>query len=842
MRAVDAPRPSRRIRRRLPIPTLIAATLVSAVFAVPGTALAAGQPVPVAEPATTAGTTPTGPIGSPEATPSPEPQPGTARSSSPSASPEPSGSPRAAAAACGGTLALGEVVSCPSISGAERHVYTVTSTVDGDTLLAQHRQYGDTLSTRVTSATGESTCSLTGYQSRCRLGAAGSYTITVSLRDGEETTDYSLAVDSLLAPSSCTDLPDSFFSFASPGHSATMPTGAVGDCYRFEQPVGSVLHLAAPGGAAWTQGQILDAEYEPLCTVGYATECTLTRPGPYRLFLQNIYGEESSYTLRMPRITNAVGCPVLPLAAFGDPGNAVGTGTDVERDEVVCHALTAAGAGGVIVRISPDQSLPWRIYDAQGQLVCAEYDAARYCGLPAAGAYTLLVQSDSMLGEPIDYQVAVTGLAQTQGCTEAAGTTWDLPALLVQQTSPVQTHCQPFEGEAGDRIVHYTAPTRYNEAHAWLVDETGKLACPDPDWDQDGCVLPATGTYRMISFLRHWPGDSDELTYQMQIRRLSEAEGCPVITPGAYGAAPAGALGGIRCRVLDIPAAGSYLLDVVDQENYQDYARVYDTGGRRVCGTTYCEFRQPGRYTMVVGGSGSGQVLNNDYRYAVALLPRVPSGCEQVSDNGYATAPYRGNFQAAGEYHCLRLSSPAGARIIELEPGDASGVASPSVVVLDSTGAQLCDSSWPLRTYSCQLNGTAPFYAVLSAPERSFVGPYAKAFARVDGPPNCPVLPAGTTGSTVTTGADRFAVCLSLPADQRGSRESFTYRRTSGTGDASLSVFDASGIRYCGPSPQSVERTFTCTLPAGPVTVILEADGVDATYQLTHQSAGTPTS
>jgi hypothetical protein len=120
--------------------------------------------------------------------------------------------------------------------------------------------------------------------------------------------------------------------------------------------------------------------------------------------------------------------------------------------------------------------------------------------------------------------------------------------------------------------------------------------------------------------------------------------------------------------------------------------------------------------------------------------------------------------------------------------------------------------------------------------------PVRKAFARVDGPPNCPVLPQGTTGATVTTGADRFAACFSIPADRHGARETFTYRRTSGTGDASLSVFDASGIRYCGPSPQSVERTFTCSLPAGPVTVILEADGVGATYQLTHRDASTPAS
>ncbi|GAA2716141.1 hypothetical protein ACFY2R_08330 [Micromonospora olivasterospora] len=92
----------------------------------------------------------------------------------------------------------------------------------------------------------------------------------------------------------------------------------------------------------------------------------------------------------------------------------------------------------------------------------------------------------------------------------------------------------------------------------------------------------------------------------------------------------------------------------------------------------------------------------------------------------------------------------------------------------------------------------------------------------------------------MTTGADRFAVCFSIPADQRGAGESITWKRTAGSGDARMSVFDASGIRYCGPTGYAVERTITCSLPAGPVTVLLEADSVDAAYQLTHRDASLP--
>ena len=107
----------------------------------------------------------------------------------------------------------------------------------------------------------------------------------------------------------------------------------------------------------------------------------------------------------------------------------------------------------------------------------------------------------------------------------------------------------------------------------------------------------------------------------------------------------------------------------------------------------------------------------------------------------------------------------------------------------------------------------------------------------MDGPPACPVLADDAAGSTVTTGMDRFAVCLSVPAGRHTTRESFTWTRTAGTGDARLSIFDSQGIRYCGPSGYSVGRTITCTLPAGPVTVLLESDAVAATYRLTHATA-----
>jgi hypothetical protein len=138
------------------------------------------------------------------------------------------------------------------------------------------------------------------------------------------------------------------------------------------------------------------------------------------------------------------------------------------------------------------------------------------------------------------------------------------------------------------------------------------------------------------------------------------------------------------------------------------------------------------------------------------------------------------------------------------------------------------------------MTGVAPFFAVLHSGSGAPIGPYWLGFVRTDGPPSCPVLPAGAEGVAVATGTERFAVCLTIPADQRVIRESVTYQRISGTGEARLSVFDSTGLRYCGPSGDAATQTVVCALPPGPMTLILETDAVEATYRLTHRDADAP--
>ncbi|RAO57334.1 hypothetical protein LUPAC06_03054 [Micromonospora saelicesensis] len=744
-------------------------------------------------------------------------------------------------ATCGGQLPLGTVKNCASISGATKQTWTITSTLDQDTLYIRLRAIsGDGVGAEVKGPDGTHACYVSSYLTDCALGAAGTYTVTVGLDYGTGKGTYSLSAESMRTPSTCVNLPDSFFSFASTGRSGTLPAGLAARCFTFKQPASTVLHLADPGGAEDIQGAILNGQFQPVCTVRYPTDCTLEGSGPYRLFLQETYGSKAAYTLKMPRLSRAVGCPALPLTAFGDPGAAVGTGTVPPNQGIGCQALRVTTPGPLLVRMeqNANQYLNWQVYDDAGRVVCAEWDSSRSCAAPTAGNYTFVAQNWNW--EPVTYQVAVARLDQSEGCAAPTGLGWDQPTLTVHQTSAVQTNCQPFHGEAGERVMVYRTPDRYNDVSSWIVDERGGVVCAETSEGEDGCVLPSTGTFRVVSYLSRWASEDTDLTYRMQVRSLSDATGCPTVAPGAYNAAPAGPLGAVRCRVLDLPAAGTYRVKAVGEDNYRQYANVYDSTGHRVCTDESCQVPTAGRYTLVLSGGAPDSVIDEGLRYHLAVLPWLPSDCRPASDTGWQDAPVRGQLANPAQFDCLQLSSPSGALITELLPGDATGAGSPEVTVIDSTGAFMCDSSWALRQYHCELTGQAPYFAVLNSRDGASDGPYSLAFARTDGPPACPTLPAGATGATVTTGADRFGVCFSIPADARAATESFTWKRTDGTGDARLSVFDSEGRRYCGPTGYAVERTISCSLPDGPVTVILEADGVDAAYQLTHRDASNP--
>ncbi|HEY0696795.1 MAG TPA: hypothetical protein VGD43_03190, partial [Micromonospora sp.] len=155
-----------------------------------------------------------------------------------------------------------------------------------DTLYARLKSVsGNGVGAWVNGPDGARLCYLGPYLNECQLGAAGTYTVTVELSHNSGTGAYTLSAESRRTPSECDTLPENFFSWASEGRSGTLPTGLAVRCFKFDQPTGTVLHVDRRGTGD-VRGVVHDAQHQPAgCSVDYGNECTLTGPGPYRLFL-----------------------------------------------------------------------------------------------------------------------------------------------------------------------------------------------------------------------------------------------------------------------------------------------------------------------------------------------------------------------------------------------------------------------------------------------------------------------------------------------------------------------------------------------------------------------------
>ncbi|MEV0805775.1 hypothetical protein [Micromonospora sp. NPDC050200] len=311
---------------------------------------------------------------------------------------------------CGGKLAFGTVESCGLIIGQAQDTWTFTTTADSDVLYVQVVEVaGASLAVRVNHQDGWKACELDPYReylNQCRLGPAGAYTVTVTTESGSGKGAYTLSIESRRTPSACGQLPEDVFSWASAGASGTLPAGLAARCFTFAQPTGSKLFIAEPHARDLTgfRVDILDARQWHLCQTGYdASDCTLSNPGPYRVFIQQIDGKGAPYTIRLPRISQAVGCSALSPA--GDPGTATGQGR-LEPNQRVCHSFSTTTAGHVDIRVD-QQSITWKLYDDTGRYICNE-SSVEYCVLPAAGPYTLLLWGGNHY-KAVDYQVAVTG-------------------------------------------------------------------------------------------------------------------------------------------------------------------------------------------------------------------------------------------------------------------------------------------------------------------------------------------------------------------------------------------------------------------------------------------------
>jgi hypothetical protein len=454
-----------------------------------------------------------------------------------------------------------------------------------------------------------------------------------------------------------------------------------------------------------------------------------------------------------------------------------------------------------------------------------QYATQGMCSVPAAGTYTLKVLNTGW--EDQTASVTFVPLGAAKGCAEPVGTNWDQPDVTRRTVSPVEVDCQPFEGERGDRVRLSYGTKTYGDSLAWITDATGARICEQfPENNEDSCVLPGDGPYRVISTV--WRAESGfPAEYEVTVRRLSDPQGCTTTPVRAYGPLEQHQPATSPCVTFTAAAAGPYTVHSVSEDREVGVARVYDAAGLSVCRyeADPCRIKTPGTYTAIVGRGSNPVVLDRT----------SAAGCVAAG-----TGLHKGELSTAGQYDCLTLDAPKGARIAALTSLSSAGL-TPEVEVLDRTGTAQCDED-ELRGGDCALTGEAPYRALVHTEDRgdSATGPYAVAFHRTDVAQGCPVLPAGSFAAggkqaTLTTGGGVFSHCLGIPADAHTDAEVFQLIATSGTASAQFSVLDSDGKRVCERYATTNGWTICSLTPGKAHTVLVTGRDEAATYSLTRR-------
>ncbi|MER5433191.1 Tat pathway signal protein [Streptomyces sp. NPDC002588] len=528
-------------------------------------------------------------------------------------------------------------------------------------------------------------------------------------------------------------------------------------------------------------------------------------------------------------------CASLALAPFGDPGDAVGRAT-VPPDSSVCYTVTVDTPGLYLAPALDDggNTVTRQLLAADGSEVDCYgdgYATNGMCAVPAAGIYTLKVLNTDYWAAK-DTSVTFVPLGTGRGCADPVGTNWDQPDITRTTASRVEVDCQPFEGERGDRVRLTHGSKTYGDSLAWITDASGARICERfPEDDEDSCVLPGDGPYRVISTVsRAESGFPAE--YAVKVRRLNDPQGCTTAPVRPYGALEPQDLTTNPCFTFTATAAGPYTVHSVSEEQEAGVARVYDAAGLSVCryGADPCRIETPGTYTAVLD---DGTYPFRDTRAGLVVLDRASdAGCVATG-----TGLHRGELSTAGQYDCLTLDAPQGARIAALTPLVSSGVDA-EVEVLDRDGVAQCDSS-DLADGDCALTGTAPFRALVHTEDggEDATGPYSVALHRTDAAADCPVLPAGSFAAdgakaTLATGDGVFSHCLGIPADAHTTGEVFQLIATSGGVAAKFSVLDATGKKVCDRTATTNGWTLCPLTPGLAHTVLFTGRDQTAGYTL----------
>ncbi|WP_017239424.1 hypothetical protein [Streptomyces sp. SS] len=462
-------------------------------------------------------------------------------------------------------------------------------------------------------------------------------------------------------------------------------------------------------------------------------------------------------------------CPVLPLAPFGDPGDAVGRVTLGPRGSA-CFTVTVEKPG--LHQVQGGENLSLSLSSGGTPVGCNALSHAQPCDL-AVGTYRLdVVRPGDYSGEAA---ITVIPLMTGPGCTGPDST--DIGAAPATGTAAGELGivCHSFTATPGALVKANIRPTEFANVRAWITDSTGKWLCNTGYT----CVLPdGTDGYRVLAHL------DAPVPYTLKVRRLSDPVGCAVASVTAYGSAPIKA--SPPCSTFTPATTGSYEVKAVSANGSRTSVEMYSPDDQVCKYYDACTFTAGITYTLIT--DDALQILDL----------RSPEGCADV----VLAQPRWTSLAVPGVIDCVNLPVPQGSQVAVLTGRSAGESVWTDVRVLDATGALLCWTEEELSAGACSLDGTAPYRALVERGSTSVTGSYGLVVHRTDVASDCRTFPAGgfgvnPAGAAVTTESDSFADCLTIPADSHSGRELLQIDSALGGNSLGFTVLDENGHRVC---------------------------------------------
>ena len=416
---------------------------------------------------------------------------------------------------------------------------------------------------------------------------------------------------------------------------------------------------------------------------------------------------------------------------------------------------------------------------------CQQTNTGQYvCPTSQAGTYTLAVSSGGS-----SYTLDYTALLSDTGCT-AINPSFAAPAIADSLAAGQTGSCYTLNVPSGSVLyLMGLAPSAYPTGLD-VYDSTGA----NQNCNLLGsnlCTVGGTAPYRIFIYSNGTPD-----TYQLQLRNLTNPEGCVAAPQLAYGQVP-DTSSTDPCRTLTVTTAGSYQVVPVSAPTYaQVIGTVYAADGSVACQYYQYPFcpLAVGSYDFVAAPGQTGVPFGFDF-----IAGDESRGCTATGDTGFRGGPATGKFAGIGEELCLTLPTPDGKADYFFEQQNPDGTAEPSVEVIDATGALQCGSNADFSYDSCSLSGSAPFRVLLSAASES--DSYRMLIQRTDSTAGCASWPrsgfGGTWGATVTITQPADVRCLVIPAGQHSTGEMIDYSNAANVVDGAIDVRDPAGKQIC---------------------------------------------